>query len=176
MIRRPAEGGNVRGDRAGKILDLDTLLVLRAAYRTAGCTVVWTNGCFDLVHAGHVRSLQAAGREGDVLVVGVNSDDSVRRLKGQHRPILPASDRVELLAALGCVDHVVVFDEDTPTAVIARLQPDVHCKGEEYAPALARPMPERAVVEGYGGRVTYLPLIPGISTSEIIRRIRGLPR
>jgi rfaE bifunctional protein nucleotidyltransferase chain/domain len=135
---------------------------------------VWTNGCFDLFHAGHVRSLEASAAQGDVLVVGLNSDDSVRQLKGAGRPILPELNRALLLAALECVDHVVIFADLTPTATLQQVQPDVHCKGEDYAPPHGKPIPERAVVEAYGGRVAFLPLVPGISTSELIMRIQQL--
>jgi rfaE bifunctional protein nucleotidyltransferase chain/domain len=125
-----------------------------------------------LLHVGHLRSLQAARRLGDVLVVGVNSDKSVRQLKGPGRPILAEAERAELLAGLECVDHLVFFDEGTPEAALARLQPDVHCKGADYAPPHGKPIPEASVVEAYGGRVAFLPLIPGTSTSCIIERIR----
>jgi rfaE bifunctional protein nucleotidyltransferase chain/domain len=154
---------------------LDELMAVRAEYRQAERTVAWTNGCFDLLHAGHVRSLQAAAALADVLIVGVNSDASVRRLKGPGRPILPQEDRVALLAALECVDHVVVFEEDTPEAILELLKPDIHLKGADYAPPHGKPIPERAIVERYGGRVVFLPLVEGISTSEIIRRVRALP-
>jgi rfaE bifunctional protein nucleotidyltransferase chain/domain len=137
---------------------------------------VWTNGCFDLLHVGHVRSLQAARRLGDVLIVGVNSDASVRQLKGTGRPILPAEERAELLSALACVDYVVIFDELTPEAALARLQPDVHCKGADYALPHGKPIPEAALVESYGGRVEFLPLVPGTSTSDLIQRIHELER
>jgi rfaE bifunctional protein nucleotidyltransferase chain/domain len=161
--------------RSNKVLQVSELLAIRGEYRCAGRTVAWTNGCFDVVHAGHVRSLQAAAALADVLIVGVNSDESVRRLKGSGRPILAQEDRVALLAALECVDHVVLFEEDTPEAILALLQPDVHVKGDDYRPPQGKPIPEKAIVERYGGRVEFLPLIEGISTSEIIRRIRALP-
>jgi len=164
----------MRTTRRDKIVEPCSLLSLRARYRQAGRSVVWTNGCFDLLHAGHVRSLHAAGQLGDVLVVGINSDESVRRLKGPSRPILPQRDRAEAIAALECVDHVVVFAESTPVEILARVQPDVHCKGADYAPPDGKPIPERAVVEAYGGRVAFLPMIPGISTTELVRRIREL--
>lgn len=143
--------------------------------RAANKLVVWTNGCFDLFHAGHARSLRTARAFGDVLVVGLNSDASVRRLKGSGRPILPAAERAELVASLACVDHVVVFDEDTPEECIKQLRPAVHCKGADYAPPIGKPIPEATLVESYGGRVAFLPLIDGLSTSELIRRIRELP-
>jgi rfaE bifunctional protein nucleotidyltransferase chain/domain len=132
-----------------------------------------TNGCFDLLHVGHVRNLRAARAFGDVLVVGVNDDASVRRLKGAGRPIVPAVERAELLAALWCVDAVVLFGEDTPMAALERLRPEVHCKGADYAPPAGKPIPEAAVVAAYGGRIEFLPLVPGISTSELARRIGG---
>jgi rfaE bifunctional protein nucleotidyltransferase chain/domain len=138
--------------------------------------VVWTNGCFDLLHVGHVRSLQAARAFGDILVVGLNSDDSVRRLKGPNRPIVPALERAEVLAALECVAHVIVFDELTPEAALARLEPDVHCKGADYAPPHGKPIPEAGVVQAYGGRIEFLPLVPDVSTSELARRLGELPR
>jgi len=161
-------------DDTEKIVDWPALLELRARWRQDGLVVVWTNGCFDILHVGHVRSLQAARRFGDILVVGLNSDDSVRRLKGPDRPILPAAERAELLAALECVDHVVIFDEATPESALARLQPEVHCKGADYAPPHGKPIPEAALVEGYGGRVEFLPLMPASSTTDIVRRIREM--
>jgi rfaE bifunctional protein nucleotidyltransferase chain/domain len=149
------------------------LLAERARWRAEGRVVVWTNGCFDLLHAGHVRSLRAARALGDVLLVGLNSDASVRRLKGPGRPLMPAGERAEILAELACVDRVVAFDEDTPEAVLARFQPDIHCKGIDYAPPHGKPIPEAALVEGYGGRIVFLPLSPGLSTTELLRRLRA---
>jgi rfaE bifunctional protein nucleotidyltransferase chain/domain len=143
--------------------------------RAAGQVIVWTNGCFDLLHAGHARSLRVAAALGDVLVVGVNSDASVRRLKGPGRPVMSAAERAELIASLECVAHAVVFDEDTPEGCIRLLRPDVHCKGADYAPPHGKPIPEAALVESYGGRVAFLPLVEGLSTTELTRRIRELP-
>ena len=157
-----------------KSIDWPALLAARERARAEGKRVVWTNGCFDLLHVGHIRSLQAARRLGDVLVVGVNSDDSVRQLKGPKRPILPAEERVEILAALECVDHVIVFDELTPEAALACLRPDVHCKGADYAPPHGKPIPEAALIVSFGGRVEFLPLVPSTSTSDLIRRIHEL--
>ncbi len=156
------------------ILTSAELPALGERLRRAGQTIVWTNGCFDLLHAGHARSLQAARALGDVLVVGVNSDESVRRLKGTGRPILPESERAELVAALSCVGHVVIFGEDTPEECIRLLKPHVHCKGADYAPPNGKPIPEKALVESYGGRVAFLPLVEGLSTTELIRRIQAL--
>jgi rfaE bifunctional protein nucleotidyltransferase chain/domain len=151
------------------------LPALGEAYRAAGRVVVWTNGCFDLLHAGHARSLRAARALGNVLVVGVNADESVRRLKGPGRPILPEGERAELVAALGCVGHAVVFDEDTPEECLRLLKPAVHCKGADYAPPHGKPIPEAALVESYGGRVVFLPLVEGLSTTELVRRVQALP-
>jgi len=156
----------------GKVLEWPTLLERRAQAGRDGRIVVWTNGCFDLLHLGHVRSLQAARALGDLLVVGVNGDASVRALKGSGRPVVPLEERVELLAALECVNFVVVFDEQTPEFAIGRLRPDVHCKGAEYAPPHGKPIPEAAIVESYGGRVAYLPLVSGLSTSALLHRLR----
>jgi rfaE bifunctional protein nucleotidyltransferase chain/domain len=146
------------------------LLEWRERMRRERKIVVWTNGCFDLLHVGHVRSLQAARALGDALVVGVNDDGSVRRLKGPSRPIVPEAERAEMLAALACVDAVVLFGEDTPAAALARLRPDIHCKGADYTPPEGKPVPEAAVVAAYGGRVEFLPLVAGRSTSELARR------
>jgi D-beta-D-heptose 7-phosphate kinase/D-beta-D-heptose 1-phosphate adenosyltransferase len=155
-----------------KLVDWPELLSARDALRRAGKVVVWTNGCFDLIHPGHVFSLQAARVRGDALVVGLNSDASVRAAKGPTRPILTQDERAAVIAAIECVDYVIVFDEPTPEAALARLRPDVHCKGADYAPPHGRPIPERAVVEGYGGRVEFLPLAPGRSTTDLLERIR----
>ena len=152
--------------------DWPELLQWREEARTAGRVVVWTNGAFDLLHPGHIQSLQQARALGDLLVVGLNSDRSVKAYKGPTRPILNQDERSAMLAALECVDAVIVFDEDTPVESLAKLQPDIHCKGAEYAPPHGRPVPERIVVEAYGGRIEYLPLVPGVSTTELLRRIR----
>lgn len=160
----------------GSVVTLESLLELRAGWRAEGRTVVWTNGCFDIFHRGHLHSLEAARALGDVLVVGINDDASARRQKGDGRPLMPERDRAELLAALRVVDYVTVFEEDTPTAVLRAVQPDVHTKGADYAPPAGKPIPEREIVEGYGGRVEFLPLIPGRSTTALVSAIRdGAP-
>jgi len=148
---------------------------LGESLRVTGKVVVWTNGCFDLLHFGHARSLQAARALGDILVVGVNSDPSVRRLKGIKRPIVPAKERAELVASLRCVDFAVIFDEATPEECLRLLRPAIHCKGADYAPPNGKPIPEKALVESYGGKVAFLPLIKGLSSSGLIQRIRKLP-
>jgi phosphoheptose isomerase len=156
----------------GTVVSLDVLLSMREGWRAAGRVVVWTNGCFDVVHTGHLASLEAARGFGDVLVVGVNSDEATRRLKGEGRPLMPAAERAAIVAAMRPVDYVVIFDEDTPEWVLEQLRPDVHCKGADYAPPNGKPIPERAVVEGYGGRVEFLPLVPGRSTTDLVETIR----
>jgi rfaE bifunctional protein nucleotidyltransferase chain/domain len=159
---------------ADKLLGLPELLAARDAARAAGRVVVWSNGTFDLLHPGHLASLRAARGLGDVLIVGVNSDASVRGYKGPSRPILTQDERAAMLAGLECVDYVVVFDEPTPEESLRKLQPDIHCKGAEYAPPHGRPVPEAATVLAYGGRVEYLPLVPGLSTTDLLARIKRL--
>jgi phosphoheptose isomerase len=163
-----AAGG---GEDAPSFVDWPALLELRERWRHEGRIVVWTNGCFDLLHAGHVRSLQAARSLGDLLVVGLNSDESVQRLKGEGRPIMPAEERAEVLGALRAVDHVVMYAEDTPETALDKLQPDVHAKGADYAPPNGKPLPERAVVESYGGRIEFLPFVEGVSTTQLVEKL-----
>lgn len=150
------------------------LLALRKKWRDGKKVLVWTNGCFDLLHVGHVRSLNAAKELGDILMVGLNSDSSVRQLKGPSRPIVPEDQRAEMLLNLHAVDCVVLFDELTPENCLRLLQPDIHCKGADYAPPNGKPVPEQALVESYGGRVKFLPLVPEMSTTEQIKRIARL--
>ncbi|HPL28271.1 MAG TPA: D-glycero-beta-D-manno-heptose 1-phosphate adenylyltransferase, partial [Anaerolineae bacterium] len=142
-------------------------------YRQRGKRIVFTNGCFDILHSGHVAFLQQARSLGDVLIVGVNSDASVRRLKGETRPINSQADRVAVLAALEAVDHVVLFGEDTPERLISQIRPDVHVKGSDYT--LER-LPEAKIVQSYGGQVVILPLVEGKSTTAIVRKIARLSR
>ena len=139
-----------------------------SAWKADGLVVVFTNGCFDLFHAGHARYLARAKALGDRLVVALNSDASLRRLKGPGRPLMPEADRVEVLAALACVDRVAIFDQDTPLELVGLLVPHVLVKGEDYAD---REVVGRDVVEAAGGRVELIPLVEGRSTSELIRRI-----
>jgi D-beta-D-heptose 7-phosphate kinase/D-beta-D-heptose 1-phosphate adenosyltransferase len=137
--------------------------------RTGGKTVVFTNGVFDLLHPGHVRYLQRARTLGDALIVGVNSDRSVRVNKGPGRPITPEQERAEILAALACVDAAVIFDEDTPRDLIAALQPDVLVKGADWA---VDAIVGRDIVEGRGGKVVRVAIEPGHSTTKMIEKIR----
>ncbi len=153
-------------------LGLEEMQALRERLRQAGETLVFTNGHFDLLHLGHVDYLQKARALGDALFVGVNGDQSSRRLKGSGRPILPALERARLLGALRCVDAVIIFDVDTARDLLEALQPEVYAKGGDYA---SKPLPEREVVEGYGGRVELIDFLPGHSTSGLIEKIRRLP-
>jgi D-glycero-beta-D-manno-heptose 1-phosphate adenylyltransferase len=136
--------------------------------RAAGQTIAFANGCFDILHVGHIRYLESAAREGDVLVVALNDDDSVRQLKGEGRPILPASDRAELVAALRCVDYVVIFSESTVGPLLTTLRPDVHCKGTDYT---VESVPERDIVRGYGGRTAIVGDPKDHSTRDLLARI-----
>jgi rfaE bifunctional protein nucleotidyltransferase chain/domain len=153
-----------------KIRTLEDLADLRAGWSQTGKTVVWTNGCFDLLHVGHIRSFRDAKALGDILIVGINSDASVRAIKGDSRPVVNEADRAELIAALEMINYVTIFDESTPVAALSRLRPDIHCKGAEYADG-ARPVPERETVLGYGGQICFLPFHPGRSTTELVDRI-----
>ena len=152
-----------------KILPRAELLARAAAQRSAGLRIVFANGAFDLLHAGHVRYLEAARREGDWLAVGVNSDGSVARAKGAGRPIVPAVERAEIVAALACVDAVVVFDEDSPKTLLEELRPDVHAKGTDYT---AESVPERDAVAACGGRTVIVGDPKDHATSDLIERIR----
>lgn len=155
--------------REEKILGRDEAGVVRARLRESGKRLVLTNGCFDVLHIGHVRYLRAARALGDALMVAVNSDRSVRALKGPSRPINTEDERAEVLAALSVVDHVVVFDEDSPRALIAELLPDILVKGGDYA---LDKIHGREEVEAAGGRVVALPFVEGASTTGIIERIK----
>jgi len=155
------------------ILTLEEAIVRFGPAKRNGRRIVFTNGCFDLLHPGHVCILQQARELGDALIVGLNSDASVRQLKGEGRPVLPERERAEILAALECVDAVVIFDEVTPREVIARLLPDVLVKGGDWP---GNQIVGREEVEAAGGRVVSIPVVPGYSTTEILRRIReGVP-
>jgi rfaE bifunctional protein nucleotidyltransferase chain/domain len=156
----------------GEVLSRDALIACAAAERQAGRSVAFANGCFDILHVGHVRYLEAAAREADRLVVAINDDASVRGLKGEGRPILAAADRAELVAALRCVDYVVVFPEPTVGPLLEAIHPDVHCKGTDYT---VDSVPERAIVEAYGGRTAIVGDPKDHSTRELLARISGKP-
>lgn len=142
--------------------------------RAEGKTLVLTNGCFDLLHVGHIRYLQAARSLGDALAVALNSDRSVRRLKGPDRPITPEDERAEILSALSCVDYVTVFDDDRASAVVEAVRPDIYVKGGDYSPDPASPgFPiEASAALRHGAEVRIIPYVEGRSSSEIIRRLR----
>jgi D-beta-D-heptose 7-phosphate kinase/D-beta-D-heptose 1-phosphate adenosyltransferase len=151
-----------------KILSVPLLENILAGERQKGKTIVFTNGCFDLLHVGHVKYLQAARQLGDLLVLGLNSDESIRRLKGPNRPLIGEEERAHILAALNCIDYVVVFDEDTPLKVITALRPDILVKGGDYTPD---GVVGRELVESYGGRVELINFVDGKSTTNIINKI-----
>jgi rfaE bifunctional protein nucleotidyltransferase chain/domain len=152
----------------GRVLDLESARGVAEAARAAGRLVVLANGCFDLLHVGHVRYLEDARALGDLLIVGVNSDAAVRRLKGPGRPLMPAGERAELVAALRAVDHVVVFDDDTADRLVALLRPAIHAKGTDYTPDS---VPERTSVSAVGGRVAITGDAKEHSTRDVIAEI-----
>ncbi len=155
------------------ILSLDEAILQFGPGKRNARRIVFTNGCFDLLHPGHIRSLEQARELGDALIVGLNSDASVRQLKGEGRPLLPERERAEILAALESVDAVVIFDDPTPREVIARLLPDVLVKGGDWP---GDQIVGREEVEAAGGRVVSIPLVQGFSTTDILRKIReGAP-
>jgi rfaE bifunctional protein nucleotidyltransferase chain/domain/rfaE bifunctional protein kinase chain/domain len=160
----------VGGESDQAALSVADLVAAVSEHRKQGRRIVFTNGCFDVLHRGHVGYLAQARRLGDVLIVAVNSDDSVRRLKGPERPVNPVEDRVAVLAALACVDHVVVFEEDNPTNLIALVRPDLYVKGGDYTPEL---IPEAPLVRELGGEVLTLDYLPDRSTTKLIGRIRS---
>jgi len=161
----------VRRPLLGVVVSQEELIARVGPGQRGNRRVVMTNGCFDLLHPGHLRCLEAARALGDVLVVAINSDASVRRLKGAGRPVVPQAERAEVLAALEAVDYVTVFDEDTPQEIIARVLPDVLVKGGDWG---ADQIVGRAEVEAAGGRVVTIPLEPGYSTTALLDRIRSI--
>jgi D-beta-D-heptose 7-phosphate kinase/D-beta-D-heptose 1-phosphate adenosyltransferase len=162
-----------RGPSLRKLVDLDPLLSTLEPARARGATIVFTNGCYDLLHVGHLRLLESAAALGDVLVVGINRDASVGRLKGRHRPYVPFEERASLLAALESVDWVIGFDEDTPEALVRAIGPDVLVKGVDWS---LEQVAGRETVEARGGRVVRIPLVPGRSTTTLVERVAGPPR
>lgn len=156
----------------GEVLSAAALAGRLAELRARGRKIAFANGHFDLLHVGHLRYLTAARAEGDVLVVGVNDDASVTHLKGPGRPVVPAAERAELLAALAPVDFVVIFGGDTPAPLLASLQPDVHCKGTDYG--TPERVPEHEVVKSYGGRTVLVGDPKDHATSDLIARVKAL--
>jgi D-beta-D-heptose 7-phosphate kinase/D-beta-D-heptose 1-phosphate adenosyltransferase len=155
---------------SGKLKSIDELAEIAAQARKNGKTVVFTNGCFDLLHRGHVHVLRQAKAAGDLLIVALNSDRSVKAIKGSSRPILPESDRIELISAMEMVDYVIIFDEPDPYRVIAAIKPNVLAKGGDWS---TEKIVGADIVEQAGGRVIVIPYLRGFSTSEIIERIRN---
>ncbi len=158
------------GPDVAKVVDVSRLREALGAERKAGRSVVFTNGCFDLLHAGHLGLLESAAEQGDVLVVGLNGDESVRRLKGPDRPFVPFNERAELLAGLGVVDWLVGFDDDTPAALIDEVLPDILVKGGDWR---LDQIVGRETVESRGGRVVTVPLRSDLSTTSLVDRIRS---
>ena len=157
----------------GEVLSRGDLLARVTEARRAGRSIAFANGCFDLLHVGHLRYLAAAAKEADTLIVAINDDESVGRLKGAGRPILPAADRAEMLAALRFVDFVVIFHEPTVGPLLEAVRPDVHCKGTDYT---LDSVPEREVVRGYGGRIAIVGDPKDHSTRDLLARIAESPR
>ena len=154
----------------GEVLSREALVERVQALKQDGRTVAFANGCFDLLHVGHVRYLEAAAQEADALIVAINDDASVRTLKGEGRPILPDADRAELVAALRCVDFVVIFPEPTVGPLLKALHPDVHCKGTDYT---VETVPEREIVKAYGGRTAIVGDPKDHSTRDLLAKIAG---
>lgn len=151
-----------------RILERKEASILIEKLKTEGKKVVFTNGCFDILHVGHLRYLEQAREQGDILIIGVNSDDSVKRLKGPTRPINSELDRAEMLAGLKAVDYTVIFTEDTPVEIIDELKPSIHVKGGDYK---KEDLPETEVVERNGGEVRILMLVDGKSTTSVVNKI-----
>lgn len=153
----------------GQVVDLETLTAIVARERARGRRLALANGCFDLLHVGHARYLDGARREADILIVGINDDESVRRLKGAGRPVMDAADRAEIVAAFRGVDYVVVFGGSTVASLLEALRPDVHCKGTDYT---SETVPERDVVRAYGGRTAIVGDPKDHATRDLISRIK----
>jgi rfaE bifunctional protein nucleotidyltransferase chain/domain len=166
MTTKPAE----KIEATARILARDTLVARIAAARAKGARIVLANGCFDVLHAGHVRYLQGARALGDLLVVGINADEQVARLKGEGRPLLGERERAELVASLEAVDLVTIFEEPTVTELLLALTPDIHAKGTDYT---EETVPERDVVRSYGGQVRIVGDPKNHSTSEILKKVSG---
>lgn len=154
----------------GSVVLLEELCILRRSWHDQDKRIVLTNGCFDLLHVGHTRYLRQARAMGDLLIVGINDDASVTRLKGAQRPIVSQGDRAELVAALESVDYVVIFTEDTAVPLVEALRPEIYVKGGDYALG-GKDLPEAEIVQAYGGRVELLPLAAGRSSTDLARQV-----
>ena len=144
-----------------------------AELRSKNKKIVWTNGCFDILHIGHVYLLEKAKSFGDILIVGLNSDSSIKRLKGDLRPVIPQDERAKLLEAIQFIDYIIIFEDDTPCRLIKEFKPDIHVKGGDYSATDYKRMPEAEIIHNYGGRVEIIPLIQSKSTSSIIQKINN---
>jgi len=153
-----------------KIKTQQELLRIRQTAKKSNKRVVWTNGCYDILHAGHVLYLQRARECGDLLFVGLNSDNSIRATKGSQRPIVRENERAIVISALECVDYVIIFDQNSPIDIIKKLQPDIYAKGGDYTIDTIN-QPERRAVESYGGDIVLLPGVAGNSTTAVINKI-----
>ncbi|MGA1538817.1 MAG: adenylyltransferase/cytidyltransferase family protein [Chthoniobacterales bacterium] len=172
VLRNGAADANFSAMHRGRIVMAEELSGIRDTMEAAGQRLVFTNGCFDLLHAGHVRYLQQARELGDALAVGLNSDRSVRELKGEGRPVNRQEDRAEVLAALGCVDYVVVFDGKRATDILRAVRPHIYAKGGDYTPESLDPVEREALGAG-GAEIRILPLVPGRSTTNVLERMRS---
>ncbi|HYH04324.1 MAG TPA: D-glycero-beta-D-manno-heptose 1-phosphate adenylyltransferase [Bacillota bacterium] len=151
-----------------KTVERNEAVELALQLKDGGKRIVFTNGCFDILHAGHVRYLQAARELGDCLIVGLNSDASVQRLKGPQRPVNHQDDRAEVLGGLAAVDYVVIFDDETAEGLVREIRPDIYVKGGDYS---VKQLPESQIVAGYGGETVLIPEVPGRSTTNLIKKI-----
>ena len=157
------------------VSNLDELIIEVEKLKSIGKKIVWTNGCFDILHIGHIRYLQQAKSCGDVLILGINSDDSIKQIKGPLRPIIPENDRAEIMLSLKSVDYVLIFHEPHPTRYLEILKPDVYAKGGDYTLDTIN-QDERKIVEGYGGKIALFPANTLASTTDIIEKIRSEKR
>jgi rfaE bifunctional protein nucleotidyltransferase chain/domain len=155
-----------------KLKSLKEISGIAQQLKEQGLTIVTTNGCFDLLHIGHLHSLEESRAKGDVLIVGLNSDESIKRYKGSLRPIVPEKERALMLASFECVTYTTIFEEDDPIVFLQAVRPDIHCKGAEYSDG-SRAMPEKPIVESYGGRIDYISLINEKSTTKMISALNS---
>ena len=154
-----------------KIVSLQNLIKIVDSYKKKNIKIVWTNGCFDILHIGHIKYLEQAKKSGDILIVGLNSDNSVKKLKGENRPIFNENDRATVLSFLTFIDHIIIFDQASPSEMLDLLQPHYYIKGGDYTIDTID-QHERRLVEAYEGRIKILPYVKGVSTSDIIKKIR----
>jgi glycerol-3-phosphate cytidylyltransferase len=153
----------------GQVLNLDQILEILQDLKKQGKIIVTTNGCFDIIHVGHIKYLKQAKSLGDILIVGLNTDKSVKKLKGPTRPVNQENDRAEVLASLNPVDYVVLFDEDTPVELLGKIKPNIHVKGGDYD---LNTLPEAKTVQDINGKIVFIPFIDGKSTTKIIEKIK----